>query len=118
MTNDLHKFRIHSALSSGACEVDNRVCTATCSIWIINFNGIGNAHSLIKFNCVSLKLRPPTVVNGDGPIIIAVAATIISERASSVIVHVNRDLRYVRIYMWMYVNLYAHAQTSIAKKRP
>ena len=86
MTNDLHKFRIHSALSSGACEVDNRVCTATCSIWIIidriNFNGIGNAHSLIKFNCVSLKLCPPTVVNGDGPIIIAVAATIIVSFAS------------------------------------
>ena len=43
---------------------------------------------------------------------------IISERASSVIVHVNRDLRYVYIYMWPYVNLYAHALESIAKKRP
>ena len=48
---------------------------------------------------------------------------IISERAnraSSVMLVFNRDLRYVRtyIYMWPYVNLYAHAQTSIAKKRP
>ena len=41
-----------------------------------------------------------------------------AKRASSVPVHVNRDFRYIYIYMWPYVNLYAHAREIIAKKRP
>ena len=33
-----------------------------------------------------------------------------AKRASSVMFVFNRDFRYVRIYMWPYVNPYAHAR--------
>ena len=44
------------------------------------------------------------------PIIMRAIISKRAKRASSVIVHVNRDFRYVRIYMWPYVKPSAHAQ--------
>ena len=49
---------------------------------------------------------------------ILVKLTVISERAkraSSVMFVFNRDFRYVYIYMWPYVNLYAHARISLLR---
>ena len=41
-----------------------------------------------------------------------------SERAQSLFMSIEISDIYIYIYMWPYVNLYAHAREIIAKKRP
>ena len=74
----------------------------------ISLNNGPSVYYLYSLLTPGLKLRQALILS----------ASERSERAQSLFMSIEISDIYIYIYMWPYVNLYAHAREIIAKKRP